>query len=208
MRALAEKIAEAMAFTVTLPTWALYGILRLGTDRLSAFQAVVQRASRWPGIGGILLRQALMRHLLGHIGNHVTLCFGSMVTKPSAKIGNHLYVGAYSMLGDVQIGDNVIIADHVMIPSGAAQHGSARLDIPMRDQSGEFRTVTIGDDVWIGCNSVVLADVGSHCIVGAGSVVTKPVPNYAIVVGNPARQIADRRDKAAQAAPSGTTEKG
>jgi serine acetyltransferase len=32
-----------------------------------------------------------------------------------------------------------------------------------------------------------MADVGKHCVVGAGSVVTKPVPDYAIVVGNPAR---------------------
>jgi serine acetyltransferase len=40
----------------------------------------------------------------------------------------------------------------------------------------------------------VLADVGSHCVIGAGSVVTKPVPDYAIAVGNPARVIKDRRE--------------
>ena len=47
----------------------------------------------------------------------------------------------------------------------------------------------IGNDVWVGANSVILPGVkiGTGAIVGAGSVVTKDVPEYAIVVGNPAR---------------------
>jgi acetyltransferase-like isoleucine patch superfamily enzyme len=49
--------------------------------------------------------------------------------------------------------------------------------------------VTIGCDSWIGDRSIVLADVGQHCVIGAGSVVPKPIPDYAIAVGNPARVI-------------------
>ena len=45
--------------------------------------------------------------------------------------------------------------------------------------------------------------VGDHCIVGAASVVTKPVPDYKIVVGNPARVVGDRRDRPGPATPSG-----
>jgi len=54
--------------------------------------------------------------------------------------------------------------------------------------------VSIGDDVWIGHGAIVLPgrSIGTGAVVGAGSVVTKDVPDYAIVVGNPARQIRQR----------------
>ena len=52
--------------------------------------------------------------------------------------------------------------------------------------------MTIGRDTWIGDRAVIMCDVGEHCVVGAGSVVTKPVPDYAIVVGSPARVVGSR----------------
>ena len=61
--------------------------------------------------------------------------------------------------------------------------------MPIREQLGTYPRVTIGRDSWIGDRSVVLADVGHHCVIGAGSVVIKPVPDYAIAVGCPARVI-------------------
>jgi acetyltransferase-like isoleucine patch superfamily enzyme len=75
----------------------------------------------------------------------------------------------------------------VSIINGNRQHGIDRLDIPVREQPGQYPRITIGEDTWIGDRAIVMADVGRHCVVGAGSVVTKPVPDYAIVVGNPAR---------------------
>jgi acetyltransferase-like isoleucine patch superfamily enzyme len=53
----------------------------------------------------------------------------------------------------------------------------------------------IGDDVWIGANTVILPGckrIGHGAVVGAGSIVTKDVPDFAVVVGNPARQISVR----------------
>ena len=81
--------------------------------------------------------------------------------------------------------------------NGSKQHGIERLDVPVREQPGVFERVTIGEDSWIGERAVVSADVGKHCVVGAGAVVTKSVPDYAIVVGVPAKVIGDRRDLAA-----------
>ena len=54
----------------------------------------------------------------------------------------------------------------------------------------------IGDDVWIGTNVIILpgVNIGSHCIIGAGSVVTKDVPDYAIVGGVPAKVIRYRTE--------------
>lgn len=61
----------------------------------------------------------------------------------------------------------------------------------------EYKRVLIGDDVWIGTNAMVLDGVriGNHAVVGAGAVVTKDVPEYAIVAGVPARVIKYREHK-------------
>lgn len=79
------------------------------------------------------------------------------------------------------------------VPSGFAQHGISRLDVPVGQQKSQYRTVSIGCDCWIGSGAVILADVGDHCMVGAGSIVTRPVDDYTIVAGNPTKPIGDRR---------------
>jgi virginiamycin A acetyltransferase len=196
MRQGIERLCVAAAVVLLAPVWALYVFLRLALGRQAAFEAVSQRAARWPGPGGKILRRALLGRLIARMGDGVTIGYGSMLTKPTAELGRRVTCGAYCMFGNVRLGDNVMIADYVYIPSGSAQHGFAQLDVPMRDQPGELRVVTVGEDCWIGSHAVILADVGSHCIIGAGSVVTKPVPDYAIVAGNPAKPIGDRREAA------------
>ena len=51
--------------------------------------------------------------------------------------------------------------------------------------------VVIGNDVWIGANSVVLpgVQIGNHSVIGAGSIITKNIPPYSVAVGNPARIV-------------------
>lgn len=83
----------------------------------------------------------------------------------------------------------MLISSHVSIPSGGKQHGIDRLDLPIREQPGIWSRVTIGRDSWIGDRAVVLADVGRHCVIGAGSVVTEPIPDYAVAVGVPAKVV-------------------
>jgi maltose O-acetyltransferase len=60
-----------------------------------------------------------------------------------------------------------------------------------------IRSVTIGNDVWIGTRSIILPGVtlGDGCIIGAGSVVTRSVPPFAVAAGNPARVIRQRGDR-------------
>ena len=121
---------------------------------------------------------------------HVEL--GALLSKPDVVIEAGAYVGAYCCLGSVRIGAKTMLADRVCIPSGPHQHGLMRLDVPMADQPGQPRTVTIGQDCWIGAGAVVLADVGDHCVVGAGAVVTQPVKRFSIVAGVPAKPIGSR----------------
>ena len=54
--------------------------------------------------------------------------------------------------------------------------------------------IRIGEGTWVGSAAIILADVGKHCVIGAGAVVTSPIPDYAIAAGVPAKVIRDRRD--------------
>jgi acetyltransferase-like isoleucine patch superfamily enzyme len=76
------------------------------------------------------------------------------------------------------------------------------VDVPIREQPGTWVRVTVGRDSWVGDRAVVLADVGKHCVIGAGSVVTKPVPDYAVAVGSPARVVRYRDGAASGSAPA------
>lgn len=90
---------------------------------------------------------------------------------------------------NVIIGDNVIMGPDVKIYS--RNHVFTSLDSPIQDQGKEYYKTIIGNDVWIAANVVIIAGVkvGNHCIIAAGSVVTKDVQNYAIVGGVPAKII-------------------
>jgi len=193
MKVFLKAMAIRFAAAATLPAWLMFVMQSAVLGRTRAFVAAGQRAARWPGVFGEYLRRALYGRLVSKMGRDVVLSFGSVLTKPTVELGDGVYIGSYCTLGDVRIGDNTLIGDHVCIPSGAGQHRFDRLDIPIRDQKGTLRTIRIGRDCWIGSGAVILADVGDHCVIGAGSVVTKPVPSFKIVVGNPARPRGDRR---------------
>jgi virginiamycin A acetyltransferase len=91
----------------------------------------------------------------------------------------------------VHLERNVLLAAGVHIPSGRHTHN---IDIasPIRDQGTARQTVRIGAGTWIGAGAVVMADVGQDSIVGAGAVVTKPIPSRVMAAGVPARVIRSR----------------
>ncbi len=173
-----------------------------------------------PGRTGRLLRRLYYRAVLAaagpvlSIGRHVEVaCPGNI------RLGNEIYLvdgvvlracgGASLRMGDrvsingnarliadfgsITIGSGIMIGPNVVIR--ASNHGTARTDLPMWEQGQTGGTISIGDDVWLGANAVVVAGVtiGSHVVVGAGAVVTRDVPDFAIVGGVPARVIGDRR---------------
>jgi acetyltransferase-like isoleucine patch superfamily enzyme len=117
------------------------------------------------------------------------LSFGTVFSHHTAGLGRRVYAGVYCCFGDVQIGDDVLIGSHVSIINGGSQHGTERIDVPIREQPGEWPRITIGRDSWIGDRALVLANVGERCVIGAGSVVTRPVPDFAVAIGSPARVI-------------------
>src|SRR5437773_410021 len=189
MRDALKATIEALALFLVLPAVLLYQLGKriLGPER--AFPGWSQAFSLIPGLCGVYLRRAFYRLVLRGCGAGAWIGFGTVFSHPTASVGRNVYVGPYCCLGDVTLEDDVLIGSQVSVANGGAQHGIERLDIPVREQPGTWPRVTIGRDSWIGDRAVVLADVGKHCVIGAGSVVTRPIPDYAIAVGVPAKVI-------------------
>jgi maltose O-acetyltransferase len=155
--------------------------------------------SPFPGAWiGQWFRRLLVKRIFARCGNHVRINYGACFgTGANVWLGENSSIAANAWIGnDTRIGDDVMMAPDVIILSNS--HNFDRTDIPMREQGAPPpRPVTIGDDVWIGTRVIILpgVTVGSHAILGAGAVVAKDVPEWAIVVGNPARIIRFRKQE-------------
>ena len=105
-------------------------------------------------------------------------------------IGQRSRIGMGNVLiGPVTIGNDVILAQNIVL--SGLNHGYEDIHLPPHKQPVTKKKITLEDEVWIGANVVVVAGVtiGKHAIVAAGSVVTKDVPAYSVVAGNPAKII-------------------
>ncbi|WP_326627861.1 acyltransferase [Nonomuraea fuscirosea] len=119
------------------------------------------------------------------------------------SMGSDCTVNPYAVVrGKVSLGDAVRIGAHTSL---LGFNHSTEPDRPVFRQPVTSRGIRVGDDVWIGSNVVVLdgVTIGDHAVIGAGSVVTKDVPAWAMMAGNPARPIRDRRHPRPSTAPAG-----
>lgn len=108
------------------------------------------------------------------------------------RIGRNVLIddGTYIMAQDhITIGDGSQIAAFTFITD--FNHSFKKKNIPISEQGYETKPVVIGKDVWIGTHCVILngVTIGDGAVIGAGSVVTKNIPAYAVAVGNPAKVI-------------------
>lgn len=148
-------------------------------------------------LGAMRIRRWICRRLFKHMGRNVNVerlaYFGrgnELSMGDNSGIGvNCLCVGPITIGQDVMMGPDVIIL--------TVSHEYSDVTLPMRQQG--YRPpdpVVIEDDVWVGTRAIVMPDVTVHrgSIIGAGAVVTKDVPPYAIVGGVPARVLKYRTD--------------
>lgn len=131
------------------------------------------------------------------LGDRVAIGQGATIV---AKHGTIL-IGADSYIGSsvvivcrerIEIGADALIAEQVIIRD--QDHAFTDLDRPMREQGFEVARVSIGPDVWLGAGTAVLkgVSIGAGAVTGAGSVVTRDVPDLAVVAGVPARVLGSR----------------
>jgi len=131
------------------------------------------------------------------LGEHViiqrrTTIEGAGYDVSMIQIGDYTNISKYCYLhggGGIIIGKDVLIGPHCVINS--TQHKFEDVSIIMRKQGTELKRIVIQDNVWLGANVTVTLGVtlGEGSIIGAGAVVTKDIPPYAVAVGVPAKVI-------------------
>jgi virginiamycin A acetyltransferase len=194
-----KSIASGIALILVSPLVLLERTARALAGRDVFFVAQGEFLGLFPGKTGSYLRNAFYYCTLRKCPLNLRLIFGSMFTHSEAEIGERVYFGAHCIIGMANIGDDSLLADHVYVLSGGHQHGTADGSVTIQGQPQEFVQISIGKNVWIGTNSVIMADVGDDCVIGAGSVVTRPIPPGTVAVGSPARVIRSRTNEAASA---------
>ena len=163
---------------------------------LAIYYSIATRFPTQPVPGykiGYFLRRVLIQNIAESCGKDI-------VVKQNAYIGSGLglKIGDRSQLGDslrlggphIIIGNDVVMGPDVVIMSSS--HAFDDLNQPINKQGSlPVRSVIIGNDVWIGTRVIILpgVSVGNKAVIGAGAVVTKNVPDLAIVAGNPAKVI-------------------
>ena len=125
------------------------------------------------------------------------LAGGQQFIAKDIKVGEYGFIGTgCTIYPNVTIGNYCLIAPRVQILGFDHEIGVAGTPICYAGRQSLQATI-IGDDVWVGTGAFIRAGViiGNGAIIGAESVVTKDVPAYAIVAGNPAKQIRMRFEK-------------
>ncbi|MBQ6953515.1 MAG: sugar O-acetyltransferase [Bacteroidales bacterium] len=137
-------------------------------------------------------KKAILKDLLGHIGDD-TICINQPFYCDYGKqisVGKHFFANFnFTVLDEAPVttGDNCFIGPNVSIYT--ACHSTDPVERNSRKEWAE--PVTIGDNVWIGGSVTILPGVtiGSNTTIGAGSVVTKDIPDNVVAAGNPCRVI-------------------
>ena len=105
-------------------------------------------------------------------------------------IGDNTLIGIGCIItGPVKIGSGILFGQRVFV--SGFNHGYKDIHTPLNEQALDKRETEIGDDTFIGTNVSIVPGVhiGKRCQIGAGSVVTKDIPDYCVAAGNPARII-------------------
>jgi acetyltransferase-like isoleucine patch superfamily enzyme len=172
------------------------------------------------GVFDAMMRRVIMRSLCKSVGNDLQVAPQVVLKHPETmEFGDSVFIGAQTMIqgrydGTCKIGNHVwigpqayfdardiILEDYVGWGPGAKVLGSAHTgeprNVPIIATGLVIKPVRVGLGADIGMNASILPgiNIGAHSIVGAGSVVTNDVPEYAIVAGAPAKVLRFRNDE-------------
>lgn len=144
----------------------------------------------------MLKRYIFLKSLAKKVGKNVSIFPGvyfenieKLTIGDNVSIHQMCYIDAE---GGIEIGNNVSIAHRTTILS--SNHNYADINIPIKYQGMILKNTIIENNIWIGCNSVILAGVHIEdgCVIGAGTIVSKNIEKNSIAVGCPAKIIKKR----------------
>ena len=126
----------------------------------------------------------------------VLLCTGGDTQGSKIRIGNSTYLNRYTIVDSmtsISIGANCAVGPGCYITDH--DHGIDVKYAPLK-QPSQAKATCIADNVWIGANVTILkgVSIGTSAVIGAGSVVIRDVPAYAVIFGVPARVVRVRSD--------------
>lgn len=164
---------------------------RIGLRLLAFHGFFLPRSWRWSAIARLLHTDSMSwGHRVVIHTSHLRPGRSDLVVGHGAQIGDEVLL---DVTGVLTLGSQVTISERASIYTH--DHITADRDRHWREQGIDVSDVMIGDGAWIGAGATILPSaqcIGEGAVVGAASVVTKPVPPYAIAVGNPARVVSYR----------------
>jgi acetyltransferase-like isoleucine patch superfamily enzyme len=188
-----SKLTQWLIAILGVLTWPVTLPLAL-LSRLSDFVFLFcsQFFALFPYLVGTIVRYEFYRFALRKCGKNVMIGFGTVFIYRDIEIGSNVLIGMYNTVHHCDFGSWVLTAEGCRFLSGSRYHHFDRTDTPMALQGGSLKRIVIADDVWIGANAVVMANVATGSVVAAGSVVTEDVDNLSVVGGVPAKLIKSR----------------
>ena len=146
---------------------------------------------------GIWLRSILYKPFFKSFGKNVQIKDGVTFKYPSEiSLGNNLKIGEFSYFvgkGNLKIGDNILIGAGTKIIT--SNHLSNEIDLPIFDQKLDFKSIVLGNDIWIGFDVKIFGGVviGNGCIIGANTLINKgEIEPFSVIVGTPYKIIKKR----------------
>jgi acetyltransferase-like isoleucine patch superfamily enzyme len=184
-----KVVLAVLTDILTIPPVVSFHVKCLFVDERKAMRATSQLMGLIPGNIGILARYSVYKRILKSVGANCSIGFGVIFSTHNVILGNNVYIAPFAEIGQAVIHDSVLIGHHVCIVSGRKQHRMVKVGNRLTLSEGTYSTVTIGESAWINPGSIIGANVGHNCIVGAGAVVVKDIEPYSVAVGNPAKVI-------------------
>jgi acetyltransferase-like isoleucine patch superfamily enzyme len=170
-------------------------------------RGVVIRCPRRISIGnGVMIDDGVVLDAKGttskiELGNQILLGAHSIIScnEAQVRIGNFVSIGPFSVFAcksQIEIGAEVSIGSGAKLMAGGHVTDDPEVAVIRQPRSG--KGIKIENGAWIGTGAIILdgVTVGLHSIVGAGAVVSKDVPPWTVVLGNPARVVQRRKEVA------------